>query len=127
MNTVFKLENIKNASGSQGIVKYPLKPQIVYTSGIRSFIEKFECNWLIYEIAFVLFPILRRNHLDYFYSIELLTHLDNSVMLKVGDGNGNIHFVNKISNVHFPVKEMLVKIYLCESDKCFCLMLPSEY
>ena len=127
MTINFNLNELKQFNGSERSFKHVLNRKIIYTEGIQYLLEKARCYWLLDDIALVVFPRLLQHHKDCFYSIQFEVHADNSAVITVDDGNGNIHLQHKIKCTDFPVTENPVKFFLCEAGEHYCLMLPSEY
>ena len=123
----FNLVDLNHFCGSQQFFRHSLNRKLIYTEGIQYLAEKAMCYWLIDEIALVLLPELLKKFKDHFYSIKLLVSPDNSAVITADDGNGNIHLTHKVNWTNFPVIGKEVRLYLCESEDNYCLMLASEY
>ena len=126
MKNNFSLNELNNFTGSENFFKHGVNRNIIYTEGVQYLAEKARCYWLIDEIACVLLPHLLKEHFDEFYCIQLLV-TDHSAIITIDDGNGNIYVNHKIKWTDFPITGEPVKFFLCKSDKCYCLMLPTEY
>lgn len=95
--------------------------RIVYTDGVKYFIDSAEAYWFLTEIVSIL-PKLPR---DSFYSVELMVK-NSAAVITVDDGNDHILLSKTITFTDAP--EGLWKFYLEEIDACrFCLLLPSEH
>ena len=123
----FDLNDLKQFSGTEEYYRHFLNRHLIYTEGVKYLAEKAECYWLLDEIAIILLPKLMKKYRDSFYCINFFVNEDQSAEISTDDGNNNIYFKHKITWTNFPVKEKLVKFYLCESGDAYCLMLPSEY
>ncbi len=124
MNKNFSLDELKHFTGSDEIYQHWIS-QMCYTEGIKHLANETDSYWLIDEIAFVILPRLLKENRDWFYSIELSTHSDQSAVMTVSNGNGNIYLKHLINWTDFPMET--VHFYLCDSGDYYCLMLPSEY
>jgi hypothetical protein len=126
MRTDFNLNELNQFSGSEQFFKHRLSSKLIYTEGVQYLAEQAGCYWLIDDIACVLLPNLLNKHNDRFYSIRLLV-TGSSAVITVDDGNDNLYFNHKVQWTDFPIVGEPVKLFLCESDKHYCLMLPGEY
>jgi hypothetical protein len=125
MSDTSNISNLDQFTGSEQRVRL----RLVHTIGVQDFAEREKCYWLINEISFVILPILLRKHRDWFYHLRFVVNADSSAEVIVDDGNGNdnILLTHKIKWTDFPLMESPIRFFLCESDNCYCLMLPSEY
>ena len=126
MRSNFSLSELFQFTGSEQFFKHGINSKLIYTEGVKYLAEKTGCYWLIDDIACVLLPYLLKKHNDWFYSIQLLV-TESAAVITASDGNGEILINHKVKWSDFPITGEPVKFYLCESDKHYCLMLPSEY
>jgi hypothetical protein len=123
----FDFNELRQFTGSEYFFKHWGNSKMVYTEGVKYLAEKASCFWLIDEIALVLLPKLLHDYEDSFFYIELSVFINNSAFVIVTDGNNRIYLKHKINWTDFPVLEKPLRMYLCDSDNKYCLMLPSEY
>jgi len=126
MNKKFSLDELNHFTGSNEVFRHWIS-QMCYTEGVRHLADKTDSYWLIHEIALVILPRLLKENKSLFYSIELSVNLDQSAVIIISDGNGNIYLKHQINWTDFPVLDKPVKFYLCDSGSYYCLMLPSEW
>jgi hypothetical protein len=124
MNKNFSLDALQHFTSSDEVYQHWIS-QMCYTEGVRHLANETDSYWLIDEIAFVILPRLLKENKDGFYSIELLVNSDQSAVMTIRDGNGNIYLNHPIKWTYFPLEK--VHFYLCDSGDYYCLMLPNEY
>jgi hypothetical protein len=113
---------------SEGVFRYWMGGSgLAYTEAVNCLVNKGN-YWLIDEIASVIFPRLPKKNRGEFYLIELfINDADQSEVMSVSDGDGNIYLNYRIKWIGFPLLEKeSIKFYLCNLGGCYCLMLPSE-
>ncbi len=92
---------------------------IVLTDGVKFLCETAGCWWLADIVASLQFEEKVRK--EQFQVYTLTVNPDQSALVKVDDGNGNIVYYQEIEYTDFP----LDKIVLWNIDKI--LILPTEY
>lgn len=127
MLSTFDIDQLHQFSGSEQVYKHGTSKQIIYTEGIRYLAKEACCYWLLDEIALMILPVLLKKHPDCFYLIKFVANADGTADIVAEDGNDNVYVKRYIELTDFPVKENLLRFYLCESDNAYCLMLPGEY
>lgn len=126
MNKEFSLDELNHFTGSEEIFQHWIS-KMCYTVGVKHLADETDSYWLIDEVAFVILPRLLKENRDSLYLIELSVNSDQSAVVSISDGNGNIYLNHPIKWTDFPLLEEPVKFYLCDSDDYYCLMLPGEY
>ncbi|MEO8963996.1 MAG: DUF6876 family protein [Gammaproteobacteria bacterium] len=127
MEQNFILNQLAHFTGSEVHFQYWGNRTLCYTEGVNYLAKETSSYWLIDEIGCVLLPRLIKEHIDRFYTIQLVVNPDLSAVISVGDGNGKTHLQHKITWTDFPLRDEPVDFYLCDSCDYYCLMLPSEY
>ncbi len=101
--------------------------QIYYTKGVRNWVNETTGNYyLIDDIAFIVLPRLLTENEDWFYLLEILVNSNQSMFIMISDSKGNICLKSPIHFANFSILKKPIKLYLCSSNKHYCLMLPNE-
>lgn len=124
-NTHIDLSQLAQFKGSGFFYSHLCNCRLLFTEGIEYLVKITQCHWLIDEVGLIL-PNLLTQHPDSFYCIRLRV-IKQTAFIIIGDGNGQTYMRKKIEDTDFPLQGKTLKLYLCESDYRYCLMLPSEY
>ncbi|MCE3239351.1 MAG: hypothetical protein K0R24_2332 [Gammaproteobacteria bacterium] len=125
MNQKLSLDELKRFTRTDRIFRSWIR-QVCYTEGMKYLADRTDSYWLIDEIARVILPSLLKEHKKEFYVIELSVTGHQSMVIIIRDRKGNIDLKHPIHWTDFPVLEETIQLYLCQSKKQYCLMLPSE-
>ncbi|MCE3239141.1 MAG: hypothetical protein K0R24_2122 [Gammaproteobacteria bacterium] len=126
MNKKFSLDQLEHFTGCDELFKHWLC-RMHYTEGVKYLADETGSYWLIDEIAFIILSRLLKKNKDWFYLIELSVKRDRSMVISISDGDGNTYLKHPVLWTDFPIIDETVRLYLCESEENYCLMLPSEY
>ncbi|MCE3239353.1 MAG: hypothetical protein K0R24_2334 [Gammaproteobacteria bacterium] len=125
MNKKLLLDELNNFINLGDVYRHS-NSQMCYTEGVKNLVDKTVSYWLIQEIAFEILPHLLEKNKDWFYLIELSVKPNQPMVIIISDGHGNVHLKHLIDWTDFPVLEKTIMLFLRETEKDYCLMLPSE-
>lgn len=120
MITSKELENeLARCFGTEQYWRLPM-PKLIYTDGVKLFVEKAGCYWMLNDIGLFLKdrPELKN---QYFLTITLWVKEDKRADLIFDDGNGNVLYKRHYKFTDCPVGKWQ---FFYSSD---VLMLPGEY
>lgn len=113
------LEGLQQCSGSETIYRHGLRPQFVYTEGVRFLAEGAGAYWLLDAIvSHQLTPKVARED---FQVWVLQRNEDDTWTLSCHDGNGRFVAVQQLEFSDFPLS--CIEVWLTNNT----LLLPSEY
>lgn len=113
------LAELQHFTGSEKIYRNPLFRKFAYTEGVQYLAEKAGAYWLIDYIL--------SNQIDEqikavdFQAWKIKVNDDNSAVIRLEDGNGNLVKEFELEFTDFPLKEFTLWLYNNT------LLLPSEW
>lgn len=112
------LSNLREFYGTENYHHHWCGGQILLTDGAAFLREAANCFWL-FDIIASIKPLLRKK--DHFHVIKLTKQGDGEAVFVADDGNGNVHYTQKIGLTDFPLESL--ELYFADD----VVMLKSEY
>ncbi len=113
------IQELGQFTGSEIVYRNPLFKKFVYTEGVRFLAQKAEAYWLIDYIL--------SNQIDEqvkavdFQAWKIKVNENNSALIRLEDGDGNLVKEFRLEFTDFPLKEFTLWLYNNT------LLLPSEW
>ncbi len=101
---------------------YRIRADFVGTDGVKYLAEQAGCFWLL-DLYWS--HLLNIDHIDYPFTVLMMTVQDGAAIVGIEDGNGNALASQFIEYTDFPLVH--IRLYACWNEREWVVMLTSEY